>query len=51
MADERIEEGVLCWFSHVEGMENNKIARRVYVRECAGSRSVSQLEERDVLIL
>ena len=34
--DERIDEGVLQWFSHVERMENDKIAKRVYVGEFAG---------------
>ena len=29
--DERIDEGVLQWFSHVERMGNDRIARRVYV--------------------
>ena len=33
--DERIEEGVLRWFVHVERMENDRIAKRVYVVECA----------------
>ena len=33
--DERIDEGVLRWFGHVE-----KESKRVYVEECAGSRSV-----------
>ena len=27
-------------FSHVERMENDKIAKRVYVRKCGGSRSM-----------
>ena len=27
--DERIEEGVLRWFGHVERMEKNRIAKRV----------------------
>ena len=40
--DERIEEGVLSlrWFAHVERMKNDRIAKRVYVGECAGSHSV-----------
>ena len=38
--DERIDEGVLRWFGHVERMERDRIAKRVYVVECAGSRSV-----------
>ena len=35
--DERIDEGVLLWFSYVERV---RIAKRVYVGECAGIRSV-----------
>ena len=44
--DERIDEGVLRWFGHVERMENDRIAKRSYVRECAGSRSVGRLQKR-----
>ena len=29
--DERIDEGVLWWFGHVERMEKDRIAKRVYV--------------------
>ena len=36
--DERIDESVLRRFSHVERMERNRIAKRVNVGECAGSR-------------
>ena len=36
--DERIDEGVLRSFGHVE---RDRIAKRVYVGECAGSCSVS----------
>ena len=32
---ERIDEGVLRWFGHVEAMDNNRIAKRVYVGVCA----------------
>ena len=32
--DERIDKGVLRWFSH---MERDRIAKRVYVGECAGN--------------
>ena len=32
----KIDEGVLRWFGHVEGMENDRIAKRVYVGESAG---------------
>ena len=40
--DERIDEGVLQWFGHVQGMEKDRIAKRVYVGECAGSHSVGR---------
>ena len=43
--DEKIDEGVLPWFSHVERMENG-LLRGVYVRECAGRRSVGRLLKR-----
>ena len=36
----RIDEGVLQWFGHVERMERDRIAKRVFVGKCAGSRSV-----------
>ena len=29
--DEKIDEGVLRWFGHVEKMENDRTAKRVYV--------------------
>ena len=44
--DGRIDEGVLRWFGHVERMEKNRIAKRVYVGECDGSRSVGRLKKR-----
>ena len=44
--DEKIDEGVLRCFGHVEGMENDRIARRVYVGECAGSHSVGRPRKR-----
>ena len=44
--DKRIDEGVLQWFGHVERMEKNRIAEKVYVGECAGSRSVSRPQKR-----
>ena len=34
-SDERIDEDVLWWFSHVERMENDRIAKSIYVGECA----------------
>ena len=41
--DERIYEGVLRWFGHVE---RDKIDKRVYVGESAGSRSVSRTRKK-----
>ena len=35
--DERIDEGMLWWFGHVERMESDRNAKRGYVGECAGS--------------
>ena len=32
--DERVDEGVLRWFGHVERMERDRIAKRVYIRVC-----------------
>ena len=44
--DERIDEGVLRCFGHVEGMENDRFALRVYIGECAGSCSVGRPRKR-----
>ena len=44
--DERIDEGVFRWFGHMEMMENNRIAKRVNVGECAGSCSVGRPRKR-----
>ena len=38
----RIDAGVLRWFGYVERMENVRIAKRVYVGECAVSHSVGR---------
>ena len=38
--DEEIDEDVLRWFDHVEKIEKGRIAKWVYIRECAGSSSV-----------
>ena len=35
--DERIDEGVLQWFNHVESMDNDRIAKKKYVGKCADS--------------
>ena len=44
--DKRLNEGVLWWFGHVKRMESDRIAKRVYVGECAGSCSVGRLQKR-----
>ena len=44
--DEKIDEGVLRWFGHVERMETDRIAKRVYVGECASSCSVGRPRKR-----
>ena len=44
--DERIDEGVLRWFGHGERMDRVRIAKRVYVGECAGSCSVGRPRKR-----
>ena len=43
---ERIDEGMLRWFGHVEMMERDRFAKRVYVGVCAGSRSVGRPRKR-----
>ena len=45
---EKIDEGVLRWFGHVEKMENDRSATRVYVEECADSRSVGRPRKRSI---
>ena len=40
--DERIYEVALRWFGRVERMENDRIAKGVFVRQCAGSRTVGR---------
>ena len=44
--DEMIYEGVLRWFGHVKRMEKERIVKRVYVGECAGSGSVGRPRKR-----
>ena len=40
--DERIDEGGLRWFGHVERMERDRIPKRIYVGERAGICSLSR---------
>ena len=44
--DERIDEGILWWFAHVERVERGMIAKRVYVGEFVGSCSVGRPRKR-----
>ena len=44
--NERIDEGVLRWFGHVERIENNRIVKWDYVGECADSLSVGRQRKR-----
>ena len=44
--EERIVEGVFWWFSHVDKREKDRIAKKVYVGECASSRSVGRPQRR-----
>ena len=44
--DERIDVGVLQWFSHVKRIEKDRIIKRVYVGKCGGSFSVGRLQKR-----
>ena len=44
--NERIVEGVLRWYGHVERMERDIIAKRLYVGGCAGSRSMGRPRKR-----
>ena len=44
--DEKIDECVLRSFGHVERMEKDRTAKRVYAAECAGSHSVGRTRKR-----
>ena len=44
--DKRINEGVLQWFGYVERMEKERIAKVVYIGECAGNHSVGRPRKR-----
>ena len=44
--NERIDEGVLQQFGHVKRIEMKRIAKRVYVGECAGSPSMGRPRKR-----
>ena len=40
--DEKINVRILRWFGHVERMEDDRITKRVYAEEYAGSRSMGR---------
>ena len=40
------DEDVLRWFGHMKRMERDKITKRVYVGECAGSHLVGRPRKR-----
>ena len=44
--DERIDEGVLLWFGHVERMEKDRTAKKVCVGEYTGSCSMGKTWKR-----
>ena len=44
--DERIDEGVLWWFGHVERIERDSITKRFYIGEFAGIQSVGKPRDR-----
>ena len=44
--NKRIDKDFLRWFGHVERMENDRCAKGVYLRKCAGSHSVGRLRKR-----
>ena len=44
--DERVDEDILRWFGHVERMEKERIAKRVYVGECDDFLSVGRPRKR-----
>ena len=39
-------DGILRWFGHVEIIEDDRIDKMVYVRECEGRPSVDQPRKR-----
>ena len=49
--DERTDEGMLWWFGHVKIMENDRISKRIYVGEYAGSRLVCRLQKKWIVYL
>ena len=46
VVDKKIDENGLRWSDHMEKIENDRIAKRFYVGECGGSRSVGRPRKR-----
>ena len=44
--DESVDEVVLRWFGHVGSIEKERFAKKVYVGECVGSRSLGRPRKR-----
>ena len=44
--DERIDKVVFRCFGHVDWMEKDMIAKRLFIRVCAGTRSVGRPRKR-----
>ena len=42
VVDEKIDEGVLQWFGHLERIDNDRIVKRVYVGERTVARWVGR---------
>ena len=40
--DAKIDEGIFRWFGHVDRIENDRKAKKIYVGECTRSRSVGR---------
>ena len=49
--NEKIDEGALRWFCHVERMGNDGITKKVYVGECTCSHSVGKPRKKWIDIL
>ena len=44
--DERIDETIFLWFHHIKRMENDRIAKRVYVGDYVGNGLVGRTRKR-----
>ena len=44
--DERTDKGALRWFGHIERMEKDGNAKRIYIGGCAGSQLLGKPQKR-----